>query len=398
MADRDKTDADVDLEFDFFEDLPTVEKAPPEPRRRGGPKPPQPPKGPRAPRGPKEPGGRRGGKAALLRLAALIVAAIAVAVVLVLWVSSCRGDSTSDVFSGYMEDVGGVTQASAAVGRSLTTLFTTPGVTLEEIDTRLGGLTEQQAQVVAQAEELSPPNSLVAEQRSLVDSMQLRESALRGLQRAFAQVQPASDSTEAGALLAEQAQRLLAADVVYDDLFAARSQEVMKQEGVTGVQVPPAPFLTEGDLVTADSLGDLVERITTGGTTTTDGGETAAGLHGNQLVSTKVQPGDEPLSLDQENTVIASDELAFQVLVRNSGDFQETQVEVTLTILQTEPITQTATIPLIDAGESKVATFSDFTNITFATSTTLKVTVEPVAGEQKTDNNTAEYPVIFTLE
>ena len=396
MADRDKTDADVDLEFDFFEDLPTVEKAPPEPRRRGGSKPPQPPKGPRAPRGPKEPGGRRG-NAALLRLAALIVAAIAVAVVLVLWVSSCRSDSTSDVFSGYMEDVGGVTQASAAVGRSLTTLFTTPGVTLEEIDTRLGGLTEQQAQVVAQAEELSPPNSLVAEQQSLADSMQLRESALRGLQRAFAQVQPASDSAEAGALLAEQAQRLLAADVVYDDLFAARSQEVMKQEGVTGVQVPEAPFLTEGDLVTSDSLGDLVERITTGGTTT-EGGETPAGLHGNQLVSTQAQPGDQTLSLDQENTVIASDELAFQVLVRNSGDFQETQVEVTLTILQAEPITKTATIPLVNTGESKVATFSDFTNITFATSTTLKVTVEPVAGEQKTDNNTAEYPVIFTLE
>ncbi len=227
--------------------------------------------------------------------------------------------------------------------------------------------------------------------------MQLRESALRGLQRAFAQVQPSSDSAEAGALLSEQAQRLLAASVVYDDLFAARSQEVMKQEGVTGVQVPEAPFLTEADLVTEVSLSDLVKRITTGGTTT-DGGETPVGLHGNQLVSTEAQPGDQTLSLDQENTVIASDELAFQVLVRNSGDFQETQIQVTLTILQAEPITKTVTIPLINAGATKIATFSEFTNITFATSTTLKVTVEPVAGEQKTDNNTAEYPVIFTLE
>jgi hypothetical protein len=171
----------------------------------------------------------------------------------------------------------------------------------------------------------------------------------------------------------------------------------MKQEGVTGVQVPEAPFVTEPDLVTANSLSDLVKRITSGGSTT-DGGETPTGLHGNQLVSTKAQPGDQTLALDQENTVIASDQLAFQVLVRNSGDFQETQVKVTLTILQADPISKTVTIPLIDAGATKTATFSEFTNITFATSTTLKVTVEPVAGEQKTDNNTAEYPVIFTLE
>ena len=40
-------------------------------------------------------------------------------------------------------------------------------------------------------------------------------------------------------------------------------------------------------------------------------------------------------------------------------------------------------------------TFENFTNITFAL-TTLKVTVDPVEGEQNTDNNTADYPVIFS--
>ena len=99
----------------------------------------------------KGPGAKRGGSAALLRLAALIVAAIAVAVVLVLWVSSCRGESANGCYSGYMGDVSAVTQSSSAVGKSLTDLLTTPGVTLEEIDTRLAGLSEQQAQVVDRA-------------------------------------------------------------------------------------------------------------------------------------------------------------------------------------------------------------------------------------------------------
>jgi len=404
VADRDKTD-DADIDFDFFDDLPTVEKpAPPPaaPKRGGGGSGSggSPPKPPKSPRRAKPPGSGRKGGTPLLRLAALIVGAIAIAVVLVLWVNSCRGSSAKDAYSSYMKDVSGVTQESAAVGKGLTTLLTTPGVTLDQIDTRLSGLTKQQQQVVARAEALEAPGTLSNEQQSLVDSMQLRTSGLAGLQRAFAQVQPASDSDEAGKILAEQAKRLLAADVVYEDLFKGRSQEVMKQQGITGVTVPDAPFLGDGDLVTEDSLSEVVKRITQGGTGDSGTGEdTSGGLHGNQLVSTKWLPGDETLSPDQENTVIVTDDLSFQVIVRNSGDFQETQVKVTLTILLPTPIKKTATIDLIDPGETKTAVFTGFSGIDdFAEVVTLKAAVEPVPEEQKTDNNTVEYPVIFSIE
>ena len=36
--------------------------------------------------------------------------------------------------------------------------------------------------------------------------------------------------------------------------------------------------------------------------------------------------------------------------------------------------------------------------VQFAQKTTLKVEVEPVPGEENTDNNSASYPVIFTLD
>ena len=173
----------------------------------------------------------------------------------------------------------------------------------------------------------------------------------------------------------------------------------MKQQGITGVTVPDAPFLGDADLATESSLSEVVKRITTGGSGDTSGGEdTSTGLHGNQLVSTKWQPGDETLSPDQENTIIVTDGLTFQVIVRNSGDFQETQVKVTVTILLPDPITKTATIDLIDPGETETATFTGFNGINdFAEVVTLKATVEPVPGEQKTENNTVEYPVIFSI-
>jgi len=42
-------------------------------------------------------------------------------------------------------------------------------------------------------------------------------------------------------------------------------------------------------------------------------------------------------------------------------------------------------------------TFRNFPQFNFSTPATLKVEVSPVAGETKTDNNSADYPVIFSL-
>ena len=56
-----------------------------------------------------------------------------------------------------------------------------------------------------------------------------------------------------------------------------------------------------------------------------------------------------------------------------------------------------AVIDVINKGKTKMVTFRDFSNVTFAARTSLKVAVKPVTGETNTANNTAEYPVIFTL-
>jgi len=325
-----------------------------------------------------------------MRLALLLLAAIAIAVGLVFGINSCRDDSASGDYDDYFESVGAVASQSTDVGQQLSQLLSTPGVTLDELESQLGGLAEQQAQVVTRASELTPPSTLLDEQGSLVDAMQLRESGLRGLQQAASQLQPASDPEQAGASLGQQASRLIAGTVVYDDLFKARSEEVLQQEGVTGVAVPDSPFLTDTSLLTSASLSELVRRIT-------QGGEEAGGLHGNQIVGVRIQPGGQELSPDEENTIVATEDMEIQVLVRNSGDFQEADVQVQLTLQQDPPIRKSQAVDLINSNQTKVVTFRNFTNLTFAALTTLRVSVEPVPGEENTANNTAEYAVIFSL-
>ena len=109
------------------------------------------------------------------------------------------------------------------------------------------------------------------------------------------------------------------------------------------------------------------------------------------------QPGDQQLSPSEDNSIEATGDLAFEVLVQNSGDSQETQVEVTLTVLQDPQIKKVQVIDIINPGQTKTVVFRDFGELSFATSTTLQVSVEPVQGETNKDNNTVEYPVIFTV-
>jgi hypothetical protein len=377
VIDRDRRDSE-EIEFDFFDDAPTREASATEDAPRG-------PKPRRLPRRP--PGG--GAAPPVLRLAALIAGAIILAVVLVLWVNGCRNDQKVDAYKSYMADVDKVTGDSEQVGKQLNTLIATPGLKLQDLQDRLDGLRNQQAQVVTQAQGLDPPGTLREQQESLVDTMALRVSGLAGLAQAFARITAASDATQAGKSLAEQSARFVASDVVYDDFFRTPSQLILREEGITGVDVPDSAFLTTPELATAASWELVVKRLTQ---------SPASGLHGNQIDGVRVLPGGDRLSPTDENTVEASERLAFEVAVRNSGDSQETQVEVTLTIQGgTQPIKRTKTIAIIDPSKTKSVVFRDLGTLPFGTRTTVRVNVLPVEGEQNTSNNTVEYPVIFSF-
>jgi hypothetical protein len=127
-------------------------------------------------------------------------------------------------------------------------------------------------------------------------------------------------------------------------------------------------------------------------------GGTVTGLHGTNIVSVKALPGGQTLATGSLNTVTATTDLAFAVTVADSGDFQEVQIPVTLTIAKSgSPIVKKQTIALINPSEETVVTFKNLGSVPFATQTTVNVDVKPVAGEVKKDNNSAQYPVIFSL-
>jgi uncharacterized protein YoxC len=374
VFDREKTEPQSDIEFDFFDESPTAESAPRRglPRRRLPKRPPTPPGGPQ-----------------LYRLGVLIAGAIVLAVILILVVQSCRSNQKQSEYEGYVDDVSGIASASEELGGQLNTSLTTPGITLEDLRGDVEGLRDQQEQLLRSAQELQPPGPLLEQQESLVETMQFRVNGLAGLATALAQVAQSSNAEQTGAALASQAQRLVASDIVYADAFEEPTGRVLEDEDIGDVPVPGSKFVQNPEFASPDAWGLIVQRLTQS--------PEAGGLHGNGIQAVRWLPGGEELSPSADNTVVASDSLAFEVVVENSGDSQETQVAVRLVIQQNPRIRKEQQIDLINPGETETVTFRDIGNVSFSTRTTMIVTVEPVPGETNEDNNSAQYRVIFTL-
>ena len=376
---------DTDFEFDFFEEPETQEA----PGRSDRPR-----RGPRMPRGPMRP---RAGFTPLLRLLGLIAFAILIVVLLLLWVQSCQEDKKHDAYSEYMTSMSAVARDSERVGRELSDALTTPGIKPAELQKQLTGLAQQQEIGVDRARKLDPPGPLLDAHERAVEALVFRADGLAGLAEAFRRTQGSKDAAAAGALLASQAERFVASDVVWDDLFKEPSVTVLRNEEISGVEVPDSNFIQTPDLASTRSMVPIWERINGSAASGSTGG-TPSGLHGTNIESVKVIPGGQTLSESTENTVEASTDLGFAVAVHNGGDSQEVKIEVTLTIQQSPtPIVKKQTIDIINPDETKTVVFRDFPSVDFGERRIMRIDVDPVPGETKTDNNSAEYPIIFSL-
>jgi hypothetical protein len=198
-------------------------------------------------------------------------------------------------------------------------------------------------------------------------------------------------------LLASQAERLVTSDVVWDDLFKDPAVGVLQEQEISGVEVPDSNFVQTPDLASTRSMVPIWERIN-GSAASGNGTTTTTGLHGTNIESVTVVPGGQVLSASAENTVEASTDLAFAVAVANGGDNQEVKIEVTLTIQQSPtPIVKKQTIDIINPDETKTVVFRDFPSVDFGERRIMRIDVDPVPDEKTTSNNSAEYPVIFSL-
>jgi hypothetical protein len=381
------TERDSDIEFDFF-DEPETEEATERVRTPRRP----PPSGPRRPvRTPQ-------GLIPMLRLAGLIAFLILAAVLLVVGIRSCASSSKHDKYQAYIVDVRSIAQRSDQIGKLLNQTLSATGIKETDLESKISGLAVQQQQVVAQATQLNPPGPLRVEQAHLIEVLKLRASGLSRLADAFRQTATAKDANTSGRLIADQARLLAASDVNWDFYFREPTRLELAHQNITDIGgVPDSNIFSNPDLASTQAMADVWRRVHGAAT-----GGTPGGKHGSALVSVTALPDGKRLNpggAASDNEITASTDLAFQVAVMNSGNFQETNVGVTLTIQKSpKSIVKRMKIDVINTGQTKTVTFTNIDiNGLFGLPTTVKVDVQPVPGEKTTTNNSAEYRVIFSL-
>jgi hypothetical protein len=374
---------DENIEFDFF-DEPETEEAPRTRRRPrkeksgGGPRPPAPPTG----------------VVPLARLVGLIAIGIAIVVGFVFWVGACQGKSTHDQYASYAMKVRTVAASSNALGRDFASKLVSSGLKQATLEQALQQYAQQEQQEYDQAQQIKPPGPLRQVHQHLVDAIELRAKGLAAMGDALSQWNSKNTSSTI-ASLAQQAGLLTASDVVWEQLYRQPATQQLKTQGVTGVVIPASAFVPNTELVSARSFGVLLNNLKGAST-----GGTPSGLHGSALVSTVANPGATPLSESTATTVKVSADLAFAVTVEDSGDFQENGVVVHLTISAgSNTIKKTQTIETIAPKTQQTVSFGNFNLPTaaFGNKATVRVDIAPVPGEQNLSNNSASYPVFFTL-
>jgi hypothetical protein len=385
---------DDDIDFDFFG------PSKPEPpkrrlvRRPSGPPPPggtPPPRRPAAPPPSATP---------IIRLVSLIVFAIAMILILVFAVRSCEASNESSAYKDYMNAVTPIATDSQAVGTQLNNQFANQNLTEAQLETKLTGLARQQDIDLANASKLTPPGPLRQQQEKIIEALQLRSDALKGLLNVFkatATKRGTSEVQKAGQLLATEMYKAVASDVIWAELFEKPARQILQDEGVAGVSPPASVFVADPYTATRQSMGAVWQQIH--GVTPTE--NPGAGRHGTGIAYVKVYPSGQTLSEYTTTTIKVQSGLTFEVGVENTGDYLEQNVKVTLVINQipsSSSVTRKQTILKIYNGSTEKVDFKGpFTLVTMITAVPINVDVQPVTGEANLANNSRTYKVRFTF-
>ena len=379
---------DDDTQLEFFEEPETLE-SPGRQRRRMRPS---------RPSGPRRPSPPPPGAVALARLAGFVALAIAVVIGLVFWVGSCQGKSKHDEYSSYMNDLRPLALSSAQTGKDFVNALGSAKLTLTGLHAKLEQWSTEQQHDYDNALRLRPPGPLQAAHQEALATFQLRAIGLAGLADTLAGAGSKS-STDVANALAGQAQTLSASDIVWANLFHLPATQTLTSVGVKGVIAPPSQIVSNPEVITAQSFETVYLRLAAANT----GGKPPSGLHGSMLVGTEAVAGTKTTTLSPSTptTVDVSPNLVFKVTFTDSGNFQEVKIPVklTVTVFGKTVLTKTQTVPSILAKATTTVSFGNLQLPTtaFGATARLKIEVGKVPGEKNLDNNSAAYPVFFSL-
>ena len=331
----------------------------------------------------------------MLRRTMALIGGLIVLILLVLGVRGCLNAREESAIEDYAGESAELVRESKSEGDELFKLLQGEGGTDQAtaIINQLNGYRAASRNLVDRADALDAPGDLEGAQSELLEVLELRRDGLAAITDALQVALGDQDRRQGSDDVAKQMQVFLASDVIDTLRFRPELFDVLREQELSAPAFPRAGFVPDIEWLQPDFVADQVDALRTG----TGGGEgdAAPGLHGNGVAG--VTLGGVALAPAGSASVQLAEDLAFEIQVQNQGENTENGVLVRVTVGDGgDAIEREDTIDTIAAGEIQTVTIPLDKQPPTGQNVPITVEVEPVPGEQKTDNNTLESAVIFT--
>ena len=314
---------------------------------------------------------------------------------------SCQSSARKNSLKDYNREVSALVQQSdTEIGEGFFALLRQVGQeSPEDLQTGISGFKASSEKLLEQAERVDVPGEMAPAQRSLLIAFEMRTDALEYIagKVALATGDAGDQADEAVEQITGQMQAFLASDVLIQSRVTPLVDKALDDAKVGGQEiVATSGFLPDIGWLEPPAVAAALGTTLSEGGTNRRPGQVLPGLHGTGLVSVSV--GDLTLQAETPNRIPAGDDIEFAVKFANQGENDEFDVEVVVTL---EPdgggkaIQGRRTVDTIREGEEATANVSLPSAPSVGTVYTAKVNVKAVGGEEKTDNNRQQYPVLI---
>ncbi len=330
----------------------------------------------------------------MVRRTIAIGAGLLVLILLVFGFRGCLDARKERAMEDYVRGANELVKLSQAESRQLFDILSAPSDEDQTVNrlNQANALRVDAATLSDRARDLDVPGELSDANDYFVEALDLRRDGLAEVADQLRGALAQEERRNSTGRIAQMMEVFLASDVLLTARFRPSLEEALDKEQVNAdvPSVNALRFVQDVDWVNPDFVADEIAGIRG-----TDGAGATPGLHGNGLGT--VSLGGVALTPGGSATVPLAEDIAFDIQVVNQGDSTETDVRVNVTVGQGGDATELEeTIPEIAAGEAKPVTIPLTEQPPTGQNVPITVTVRPVPGEEVTDNNEAEFTVIFT--
>ena len=320
----------------------------------------------------------------LLRRLIGVGVGIAFLILLVVGFRGCLEARSDRGLRDYSQNIATIMQESQVRGEEFFAALQDDNISEQDLENQISSIRSASSGLLERAENLDAPDQAREAHSATTQSLRLRRDGLEQITASIGGATADAETAPDLEVITQQMGSLYASDILWSQLAVPELEGVLDEEGVDAPEFPAGNFMPENDPTRFLDETEIVDLITGLG-----GDEVTGGIRGLELVQVSV--GDTTLSPDTTTTV-ADDANEVLVQVLNGGEETERAVEVVVTFGDTE---LTEPIPQIEPGATEEAALPLDTIPQPGTEVQVDVLVEPVPGEQASDNNQAVYTVVF---